>query len=60
MNEVIGAEIVLSENEDARKQSMLIVKSRKGKYIMITASNSRRFLMSQINENEITIIQNKL
>ena len=49
---LINSTIVEIKNNDIRYQSYIILKDVNGKYYMITASNSRRFIVAAIDRSK--------
>lgn len=52
-NILLNSTIIKIENEDMRYQSCLYVKDRYGKIYLITATNSRKFLISEVKVTNI-------
>ena len=56
MENLENAIIIKIENNDARKQSMILVKNQLNTYYIITATNSRSFYITEIKGERLAYI----
>lgn len=46
---ILNSVVMFLENDDNRYQSMMILKGEDGRYFLVTATNSRKFAISEID-----------